>query len=171
MSRKRYKRAGMASFSDASTKLVSTNVFQVCKQLESDLNVMAESLNNWSWVLWNDLPYAKYVELGYTHNWSGAKIAGRKMLEQIYNKIDNDHIVAVDNYVPQKQSIEDVKKRLDDYFSSILTLLRSDSKEITPIYSGLMAGGADNIISYAKADRRYRDGNYGGWQLQIGQDV
>jgi hypothetical protein len=171
MSRKRYKRAGMASFSDASTKLVSTNVFQVCKQLEADLNVMAESLNNWSWVLWNDLPYAKYVELGFTHNWSGAKIAGRKMLEKISNKIDNDQIDGVDSY-RGNQSIANIKKKLDDYFSKeVLALLRSDTREITPIYSGLMAGGVDNIISYAKADKRYRDGNYGGWQLQIGQDV
>jgi hypothetical protein len=162
----------MASFSDASTKLVSTNVFQVCKQLEADLNTIANRMNNWSWVLWNDLPYAKYVELGFTHNWSGAKIAGRKMLEQISNKIDNDKISGVDNYTSDNQSIDDIKKKLDDYFSKeVLALLRSDTREITPIYSGLMAGGVDNIISYAKADKRYRDGNYGGWQLQIGQDV
>lgn len=150
-------------YNKTSFKNVQSTCNAVIAQFNKEISRSVATMDSWSWTLSNDLPYAKWQEIGFTHARSGKRIAGVKMLEQIANKIEHDPwpIDALND----NARLATIKSTLDKYFENILAVLRAPTREITPIRSGLMARGVDEVIWYLRADKRYRDGDYGGWTL------
>ena len=144
-------------------KNVQSTIAEVKKQLKQDIAYNAAAMDSWSWTLSNDLPYSKWQEIGFTHKTSGKRIAGVKMLAEIENRITQ--VAFPPDALGDNASLATIKASLDKQFKDLLAVLRAPTKEITPIRSGLMARGADEVIWYMRADKRYRDGDYGGWTL------
>lgn len=138
-----------------------SNWFDVMDEWLDDVKVVKDELKTWSWVLWNDLPYAEPIDDGFTHYITGQFIHGHAMLDTIENMIDQARLPVEDL---GNKSLATVKKNMDKFFHDLLK--KAQTTEITPIRSGLLARGAENVISYMKADPRYRDDmEYKGWAL------
>lgn len=143
----------------------TTNAFsnwsEVMDDWEDDLKAIQKELRTWKWVLWNDLPYANVVDGGFRHHISGTPVAGQMMLSSLENMITQARLPleSLGN-----QELSEVKAKMDAFFKDLLEKARTT--QITPIRSGLLARGAEKVITYMKADPRYRD-DYGfkGWSL------
>lgn len=149
-------------YNKTSFKNVRSTYKAVEEQLKRDIAKNVSVMDSWSWTLSNDLPYSKWQEIGFTTR-SGRRIAGVKMLDQIENRITQGAFPP--DALGDNASLATIKASLDKQFKDLLDVLRAPTKEITPIRSGLMARGADEVIWYMRADKRYRDGDYGGWTL------
>ena len=145
---------------DSSTSNAYSNWFDVMDEWLDDVKEVKEELKTWSWVLWNDLPFAEPMMMVlpttlqvnlfmvmpcWTHwrTWLTKPDSLRRPGEQISGNSEEKH----------GQVFNDLLKK-------------AQTTEITPIRSGLLARGAENVISYMKADPRYRDDmEYKGWAL------
>ncbi len=143
------------------TKNVYSNVDDFMDGFMSEMETLEETLTGWKWVLWNDLPYANVVDGGFTHHLTGQAVSGRFMLDTMENIIDQANLPLMQ--IGQR-SLNSIKQSTDRFFEGLLEMAKTT--QITPIRSGLLAKGAANVISYMKADPRYRDDfGYQGWSL------
>lgn len=143
------------------TSNVYSNVDDVMKEFMADCQDLMVELETWQWVLWNDLPYANVVDGGFVHYMSGQAIPGRYMLDTLENIIDQADLPV---YHLGERSLNSIKQSMNRYFEKLLKM--AQTTHITPIRSGLLARGAENVISYMKADPRYRDDfGFQGWGL------
>ena len=126
-----------------------------------DVQEIKTELKSWKWVLWNNVPYANIMDGGFTHHLSGKVFPGYAMLSSLENMIEQARLPLEDLGT---RSLETVKAKMDKFFQDLLA--KAQTTQITPIRSGLLARGAENVISYMKADPRYRDdAGYKGWVL------